>query len=55
MERFNYPNLAAAAAEDASIIRYMQIVDEFGRGRDQQDRIEQLESELEEMRNTSEQ
>jgi len=46
MERFNYPNLAAVYEEDARII-YLLGCEQYGYKRDEQEKMERMERELE--------
>lgn len=48
MERFNYPNLAAAEAEDSRIIYFLEC-ESFGRKADEQEILERQKKELEEV------
>lgn len=45
MERFNYPNLAAAEAEDSRII-YLLECESYGRRRDEEELIERQKEEI---------
>lgn len=49
MERFNYPNLAAVYAEDASIFALLD-AESYGYKMDERERMEELEQETESMR-----
>jgi hypothetical protein len=49
MERFNYPNIAAVLCEDAAILRYLQL-EALGDKRDQQEKIDAMEAEMESVR-----
>lgn len=45
MERFNYPNLAAAEAEDSRII-YLLECESYGNKRDQEELLERQKAEM---------
>ncbi len=45
MERFNYPNLAAAEAEDSRII-YLLECESYGRKRDEEELLERQKAEM---------
>lgn len=46
MERFNYPNLAAVAAESMELI-YLLECESFGRKQDEQEEIEEMKLQAE--------
>ncbi len=45
MERFNYPNLAAAEAEDSRMI-YLLECESYGRKRDEEELLERQKAEM---------
>lgn len=46
MERFNYPNLEAVYAEDASILHLLEC-ESYGYKRDEKEKMEELEAQKE--------
>lgn len=51
MERFNYPNMAAAYDEDSRILQLLE-AESYGDRRDEEERIEELEAKAREQENT---
>ena len=49
MERFNYPNIAAVLAEDASILVMLE-AESWGKRRDDDEELEEQKREIEEQR-----
>lgn len=52
MERFNYPNLAAVDAEDASIL-WMLDAEQYGYKADEQEERDRMQAEIEAMKDGS--
>lgn len=50
MERFNYPNLEAVYAEDASILQLLEL-ESFGDKRDEREKLDAMEEEADRLRN----
>lgn len=48
MERFNYPNLAAAEAEDSRMLYFLEC-ESFGRKADEKEILDRREREMEEV------